>query len=100
MYNKFLIPTGFKDSLNFDTFIEHQYKNLIIDSFRENGFDLIKTPLIEFSNNLDKNTILIKTNKKKEKLSIRNDITPQIIRIASSRLSKKKRPLKLCLRGL
>ena len=99
MYNKFLIPPGFKDSLNFDTYVEHQYKNLIINSFRENGFSLIKTPLIEFSNNLDSNTLVIKTNTRKEKLSIRNDITPQIIRVASSRLSKKNRPLKLCYYG-
>ena len=99
MHNKFLVPTGFKDSLNFDTFIEHEYKNLIINSFRENGFSLIKTPLIEFSDNLDKNTLSINSNKKKEKLSIRNDITPQIIRIASSRLARKKRPLKLCYYG-
>ncbi len=99
MYNKFLLPSGFKDSLTFETFIEHEYKNLIINSFRENGFTLIKTPLIEFSNNLDKNTFFIKTNNKKEKISVRNDITPQIIRIASSRLANKKRPLKLCYYG-
>ncbi len=98
MVNKFLIPPGFKDTLNFETFVEHEYKNLIINSFRQNGFSLIKTPMIEFSNNLDNNTLLLKT-KKNEKLSIRNDITPQIIRIASSRLSKKKRPLKLCYYG-
>mgnify|MGYP001077640465 FL=1 len=89
MVNKFLVPPGFKDSLNFDTYVEHQYKNLIINSFRENGFNLIKTPLIEYSNNLDSNTLLIKPNKNKHRLSIRNDITPQIIRIASSRLAKK-----------
>ena len=64
MVNKFLVPPGFKDSLNFDTFIEHQYKNSIINSFRENGFTLVKTPLIEFSKNLDSNTLTIKSNKK------------------------------------
>ena len=99
MVNKSLIPPGFKDGLSFDTFVEHQYKNLIINSFRDNGFTLIKTPLIEFSNNLDKNTLCLKTNKKNEKLSIRNDITPQIIRVASSRLANKNRPLKLCYYG-
>ncbi len=99
MINKFLVPPGFQDSLSFDTFVEHQYKNLIINSFRENGFNLIKTPLIEFTNNLDTNSLLLDTNKKNEKLSIRNDITPQIIRIASSRLAKKERPLKLCYYG-
>ena len=64
MVNKFLVPPGFKDSLTFDTFIEHQYKNLIINSFRENGFSLIKTPLIEFSSNLDANTLSLNTKKK------------------------------------
>ena len=99
MVNKFLLPPGFKDSLNFETYIEHQYKNTFINSFRENGFSLIKTPLIEFSNNLDKNPLILKGIKKNEILSIRNDITPQIIRVASSRLAKKKRPLKLCYYG-
>ena len=99
MVNKFLVPPGFKDGLTFDTFIEHQYKNLIINSFRENGFSLIKTPLIEFSSNLDANTLSLNTKKQQPKLSIRNDITPQIIRVVTSRLSKKIRPLKLCYYG-
>tara|TARA_B100001287_G_C22675636_1_gene527489 strand:+ start:1379 stop:2494 length:1116 start_codon:yes stop_codon:yes gene_type:complete len=99
LINKYLVPAGFKDSLNFDTYIEHHYKNLIINSFIENGFNLIKTPLLEFCNNLDSNTLLIKTNKKSQRLGIRNDITPQIIRISSSRLLNKQRPLKLCYYG-
>ena len=99
MVNKFLVPSGFRDSLNFDTYIEHEYKNSIINSFRENGFSLIKTPLIEFSKNLDDNTLSLKNKKKSEMLSIRNDITPQVIRVASSRLAKKTRPLKLCYYG-
>ena len=94
MVNKFLVPEGFKDSLNFDASIEHKYKNSIINYFRDNGFTLIKTPLVEFSKNLDHNTLTLKTNKKNDQLSIRNDITPQIIRIASSRLANKIRPLK------
>ena len=99
MVNKFLVPAGFKDSLNFDASIEHKYKNSIINYFRDNGFTLIKTPLVEFSKNLDRNTLTLKTNKKNDQLSIRNDITPQIIRIASSRLANKIRPLKLCYYG-
>ena len=64
MVNKFLVPAGFKDSLNFDASIEHKYKNSIINYFRDNGFTLIKTPLVEFSKNLDRNTLTLKTNKK------------------------------------
>ncbi len=99
MVKKFLVPPGFQDSLSFDAFVEHQYKNSIINSFRDNGFSLVKTPLIESRGNFDKNTLEIKSNTKKEILSIRNDITPQIIRIVSSRLAKKTRPLKLCYYG-
>ncbi len=99
MVNKFLVPAGFRDSLNFDASIEHKYKNSIINYFRDNGFTLIKTPLVEFSKNLDHNTLTLKTTKKNDQLSIRNDITPQIIRIASSRLANKIRPLKLCYYG-
>ncbi len=99
MVNKFLVPAGFKDSLNFDASIEHKYKNIIVNFFTDNGFILIKTPLIEYSKNLDSNTLILKTNKRKDQLSIRNDITPQIIRIASSRLANKIRPLKLCYYG-
>ncbi len=99
MINKYLVPPGFRDSLNFDSYIEHQYKNHIIDFFKSNGFDLVKTPLVEYSRNLNKNSFSIKTQKKQNKLSIRNDITPQIVRVASSRLKNKKRPLKLCYYG-
>ncbi len=99
MVKNFLVPPGFKDNLNFDSFVEHQYKNIIVEYFRSNGFNLIKTPLIEYTNNLSKNSFSIKTKTKKEKISIRDDITPQIIRIASSRLVNKKRPLKICYYG-
>ena len=99
MINKFLIPTGYRDNLNFEAYVEHQYKNMIIEYFRSYGFNLVKTPLIEYSENLNKNTLKIQTKRKKERLSLRNDITPQIIRLASSRLVRKKRPLKLCYYG-
>ena len=86
MISEFIIPPGFKDNLNFEAFVEHEYKNKIINYFRSNGFDLIKTPLIEYLKNKNKNNFLILTKKREDKLVVRNDITPQIIRIASSRL--------------
>ena len=96
MVNKFLVPAGFKDSLSFDSFVEHKYNNTVVEYFIDNGFTLVKPPLIEYSNNLSKNSLSILTKKNAVKLSLRDDITPQIIRIASSRLANKKRPLKLC----
>ena len=99
MINEFLIPPGFKDEVTFNAFVEHEYKSKIIDYFRLNGFDLVKTPLIEFKNNKNTNNLLIEVKKNENQLRIRNDITPQIIRLASSRLKNKKRPLKLCYYG-
>ena len=48
MDNKSLIPEGFKDHVDFNTNVEHEYKNKIIDIFLSNGFDLVKAPLLEF----------------------------------------------------
>ncbi len=96
---KTLIPEGFKDHVDFNTNVEHEYKNKIIDYFILNGFDLIKTPMIEFYENNSDNCLFIETRKNKPKLFIRDDITPQIIRIASSRFKNKKRPIKLCYYG-
>jgi len=97
--NNKLIPEGFKDHVDFNTNVEHQYKNRIINIFIKNGFDLVKTPLLEFDKKINKNSFFIETKKKDPKLFIRDDITPQIIRIASSRFKSKTRPVKLCYYG-
>ena len=99
MNKKILIPEGFKDHVDFNTNVEHDYKNKIIDYFILNGFDLIKTPMVEFYENNSDNCLFIETKKNKSKLFIRDDITPQIIRIASSRFKNKTRPIKLCYYG-
>ena len=99
MANKSLIPEGFKDHVDFNTNVEHEYKNKIIDIFVSNGFDLVKTPLLEFYKNNSNNCFLLDSKKKETKLFIRDDITPQIIRIASSRFNNKIRPIKLCYYG-
>ena len=99
MANKLLIPEGFKDHVDFNTNVEHEYKNKIIDIFITNGFDLVKTPLLEFYKNNSSNCFFIDSKKKDPKLFVRDDITPQIIRIASSRFYNKIRPMKLCYYG-
>jgi len=97
--NKFLIPNGFKDHVDFNTNVEHEYKNKIIEIFISNGFDLVKTPLLEFYHKNNENNFIIESKKKEAKLFLRDDITPQIIRIASSRLKNKIRPIKVCYYG-
>ena len=90
MDNKLLIPEGFKDHVDFNTNVEHEYKNKIIDIFLSNGFDLVKAPLLEFYQKSSDNVFIIQYKKKEQKLFLRDDITPQIIRIASSRFKPDK----------
>lgn len=95
-----LLPEGFKDEVSDIASTEHKYKNKIIQIFLSNGYKLVKAPLIEFSTALDnKNSLRIKVNKGEKNLTLRDDITMQIARISSSRLSKMYRPLKLCYYG-
>ena len=95
-----LLPEGFRDEVSYQAAIEHKYKNVIIDHFQSNGYELVKTPLIEFADQIDKiNTLKIKVNKNKKNLTLRDDITMQISRLASSRLCNKPRPLKICYYG-
>ena len=96
-----LLPPGFRDDLSPTTEKEHLYKNKIISIFNNNGFQLVKPPLVEYLNKGfdDKNTFIINDKKKKKKLILRNDITLQVARISSSRLQKFNRPLKLCYYG-
>ena len=69
MDNKSLIPEGFKDHVDFNTNVEHEFKNKIIDLFISNGFDLVKTPLIEFYEKNSNNCFFIESKKKIESYS-------------------------------
>ena len=91
-----LLPEGFKDEVSSQAATEHKYTNIIIDIFQSYGYELVKAPLIEFSENINsRNSLKIQVKKDQKKLTIRDDITMQIARLSSARLSKKKRPLKV-----
>ena len=95
-----LLPEGFRDEVSDIASVEHKYKNKIIQIFLSNGYKLVKAPLIEFSRILDnENSLKIRVDKGEKDLTLRDDITMQIARISSSRLSKMDRPLKLCYYG-
>ena len=98
--NRIIIPEGFKDDVSSQASTEHKFRNIIVNHFQLNGFTLVKTPLIEYSdyNNL-KNVFKISVDKNEKNLNIREDITLQVARLSHTRLSKKSRPLKLCYYG-
>ena len=94
-----IIPEGFKDDVQ-HTLTEHNFKNTIINYFQSNGFFLVKTPLLEYSNkDTGTNTFKIVSKKNEKKLNIRDDITMQVARLSQTRLSKKTMPFKLCYYG-
>jgi len=95
-----LLPEGFKDEVSNNAATEHKYLNIIINLFQSNGYELVKAPLIEFGDqNHSNNSLNIKVKRNQKNLILRDDITMQIARISSARLSKKPRPLKLCYYG-
>ena len=95
-----LLPPGFRDDLSPITEQEHLFTNKIIKIFNSNGYKITKPPIIEFLNKEDnKNIFLISNKKEKRTLKVRNDITMQIARIASSRFKEYSRPLRLCYYG-
>ena len=89
-----LLPPGFKDEIFDQSSIEHKYKNIIINIFQSNGYELVKTPLIEYENLVNEhNSFFIKEKNEKKNFILRSDITMQIARLSSARLKNKKRPL-------
>ena len=95
-----IIPQGFKDDVTKHVATEHRFKNLIVELFQLSGFQLIKTPLIEFESEKNNNNIFkISVPKNEKKLVIRDDITMQVARLSQTRMFNKNRPLKLCYYG-
>ena len=108
--NNKLLPEGFKVLLPEEAHKEEFLSRKILDIFIKNGYLLVKTPLIEYEdNNLKTTNLKIKNIKHdpfillepdtKKLLVIRPDITPQIAKLASTKLNHIKRPLRLMYSG-
>jgi len=98
-----LLPVGFYDLLFDEAEKNHENINLALGSFLKAGYRLIKTPLVEFENNFPncktKNSFRATDVISGKNLIFRNDITPQISRLLSTRLQNENLPLKLCYVG-
>ncbi|MGH8742464.1 MAG: ATP phosphoribosyltransferase regulatory subunit, partial [Burkholderiales bacterium] len=79
----------------------------LLDLFREQRYELVMPPLLEYTDSLLTGTghdLDLQTFKLVDQLSgrmmgLRADMTPQVARIAASRLKKAPRPLRLCYGG-
>ncbi len=108
--NSDLLPEGFKVLLPYDAEKEEFLSRKILDMLNKNGYLLVKTPLLEYENTkINSNDFQLQNNKHepfilmepttKKILVIRPDITPQIAKLASTKLNRVKRPIRLMYSG-
>ena len=102
-----LLPEGFKVLLPEDAHKEEVISRLILDLFFKNGYLLVKPPMMEYEDNISQNTLKVLHNESylliepetKKILVLRSDITPQIAKLASTKLKHFPRPLRFTYSG-
>lgn len=106
LVNRALLPTGLRDMLPPDAAIEADVVHGVMAVFAAHGYDRVKPPLIEFEDSLlaDGGAIAAQTFRVMDPLAqrmmgVRPDMTPQIARIATTRLNHAPRPLRLSYAG-
>jgi ATP phosphoribosyltransferase regulatory subunit len=102
-----LLPAGLQDLLPPTAAQEARAVERLIDAFARHGYDRVKPPLIEFEDALltgaggalAQQTFRLMDPVSQRMLGVRADMTTQVARIASARLSRAPRPLRLCYAG-
>lgn len=102
-----LLPAGLADLLPPDAEREEAASRALVDVFRSHGYEAVRPPLLEFEASLTAglgaagagSTFRLMDPHSQRMLGVRADITPQIARIASTRLAATERPLRLCYAG-
>ncbi|ABI61744.1 ATP phosphoribosyltransferase regulatory subunit [Granulibacter bethesdensis] len=105
--NKALLPSGLRDLLPPEAEAEAVCVATLMGVFSAHGYRRVKPPLIEFEETLfagaggavsDQSFRLMDPDSHRM-MAVRPDITPQIARIATTRLAEAARPLRLCYAG-
>ncbi len=102
-----LLPAGLADLLPPDAEREETASRMLIEVFRSHGYESVRPPLLEFADTLTAglgavgsgSTFRLMDPASERMLGVRADITPQVARIASTRLASEPRPLRLCYAG-
>ncbi|MEQ9361147.1 MAG: ATP phosphoribosyltransferase regulatory subunit, partial [Rhodospirillales bacterium] len=105
--NPGLLPAGLSDLLPPDAGFEASVTERLIDVCQAHGYQRVKPPLMEFEDSLlsgtgaamDRQVFRLMDPVSQRMMGLRADITPQIARIAASRLQSAPRPLRLCYAG-
>jgi len=102
-----LLPAGLRDVLPPDAAFEAAVVEKLIACFAAHGYRRVKAPLVEFEEGLlsgagaamASDTFRLMDPVSQRMMGLRADITPQIARIAATRLKKAPRPLRLSYAG-
>ncbi len=102
-----LLPEGLEDRLPPEAAAGQRVMRAMLDAMDAHGYDRVSPPLIEFERSLAGRMSGIQTRRmfrfvdpaSLRLLALRSDITPQVGRIAETRLASAPRPLRLCYAG-
>lgn len=102
-----LLPEGLEDRLPLEAAAGQRVMRAMLDAMDSHGYDRVVPPLIEFERSLAARMSGIRTRRmfrfvdpaSLRTLALRSDITPQVGRIAETRLAQAPRPLRLCYAG-
>jgi ATP phosphoribosyltransferase regulatory subunit len=102
-----LLPAGLRDVLPPEAELEARSVGAIMDCFAAHGYQRVAAPLIEFEDSLfagsgaatAEQTFRLMDPDSQRMMGLRADITPQIARLATTRLATAPRPLRLTYSG-
>ena len=106
-FNPALLPAGLRDLLPPDAETEASAVESLMDVFASHGYQRVKPPLLEFEDSLlagsgaavADQTYRIMDPDSHRMMGLRADTTPQVARIATTRLGGAPRPLRLSYAG-
>ncbi|HRJ62685.1 MAG TPA: ATP phosphoribosyltransferase regulatory subunit, partial [Azospirillaceae bacterium] len=102
-----LLPTGLGDALPPEAAQEAACVEALMAAFAARGYERVKPPLVEFEDSLlagpgasmAAQSFRVMDPASRKMMAVRADMTPQIARIATTRLAGAPRPLRLCYSG-
>lgn len=105
--NPALLPAGLRDLLPPEAETEAASVQAVMDAFASHGYQRVKPPLLEFEDSLlagsgatmADQTFRLMDPDTRRMMGLRADMTPQVARIATTRLGHVARPLRLSYAG-
>jgi len=95
-----LLPAGLRDILPPFAAFEAETVSRLMAVFAQHGHDRVKPPMIEFEQSLGgEGAFRVMDPLTQRMMTVRSDMTPQVARIAATRLSNDPRPLRLAYAG-